>query len=312
MEMSLALAKTIASLFLVMFAGFLLVKIKIVKSDDSKVLSKTLLYIIAPCTIINAFQIDCTSETLTGFLIALVAAVVINVLNIAAARLLRRPLHLTPVEEASIAYPNAGNLVIPLILATMGGEWVIYASPYMIVQLILMWTHCVMLISGQRKVNIRKMLLNSSILSIAAGLVLFFTGFRFPAVIQNAVDMTGSMVGPVNMLVIGMLLGGMDSKAFLRDARLYAVSALRLLVFPAVAAVILAFSGAARLLPIGMQVLTVSMMAAASASAATVTQFAQLYDTDTGYAGRINIVTTLGSIITMPLLVGLFRWFASM
>lgn len=47
----------------------------------------------------------------------------------------------TPIEKATIIYSNSGNLIIPLVGAILGNEWVIYSSGYMVVQTILLWTH---------------------------------------------------------------------------------------------------------------------------------------------------------------------------
>ena len=60
--MALILIKKIFQLFLIMFAGFVIVKAKVLKSDDSMVLSRLTLYLVMPCMILNAFQVDLTDE----------------------------------------------------------------------------------------------------------------------------------------------------------------------------------------------------------------------------------------------------------
>ena len=62
MTISILLMKQIAQLFLMIFMGYLIVKTGIVEDTDSKVLSKIILYLVIPCVIINAFQVDYTSE----------------------------------------------------------------------------------------------------------------------------------------------------------------------------------------------------------------------------------------------------------
>lgn len=56
MTISILLAQQIAQLFLMIFMGFLIVKAGLLKDEDSKVLSKIVLYLIIPCVILNAFQ----------------------------------------------------------------------------------------------------------------------------------------------------------------------------------------------------------------------------------------------------------------
>ena len=75
---TLLLTEQLTVLFLMMGCGFVLVKSKIVKSRDSKTLSLISVYLIMPCVIINAFQIDYSKEIQDGFLLALFAAVIIH------------------------------------------------------------------------------------------------------------------------------------------------------------------------------------------------------------------------------------------
>ena len=55
----------------------------------------------------------------------------------------------TPIEKATIIYSNSGNLIIPLVGAILGNEWVIYSSGYMVVQTILLWTHAKSLVCNE-------------------------------------------------------------------------------------------------------------------------------------------------------------------
>lgn len=62
MQISILLMEQIFELFLMILMGFIIVKAEIVKEEDSKVLSKIILYLIIPCVIINAFQVDYTKK----------------------------------------------------------------------------------------------------------------------------------------------------------------------------------------------------------------------------------------------------------
>ena len=79
MQISILLMEQIFELFLMILMGFIIVKAGIVKEEDSKVLSKIVLYLIIPCVIINAFQVDYTKKTVNGLLIALAASVLLQV-----------------------------------------------------------------------------------------------------------------------------------------------------------------------------------------------------------------------------------------
>ena len=83
MEISLLLMQQIAELFLMIFMGYVIVKAGLLKGEDSKVISKIVLYLIIPCVIINAFQVDYTSEKVQGLLLAFAASVMLQVVLLA-------------------------------------------------------------------------------------------------------------------------------------------------------------------------------------------------------------------------------------
>ena len=79
MHISILLMEQIVELFIMILMGFIIVKAGIVKDEDSKVLSKIVLYLIIPCVIIKAFQVDYTSKTVNGLLLALAASVALQI-----------------------------------------------------------------------------------------------------------------------------------------------------------------------------------------------------------------------------------------
>ena len=109
MHISILLMEQIIQLFLMIFMGFLIVKAKLLNSEDSKILSIIVLYLIIPCVIINAFQVDYTPQTVKGLLIALAGSVMTQVILLIVVSILGRVFHLNEVEVASIYYSNSGK-----------------------------------------------------------------------------------------------------------------------------------------------------------------------------------------------------------
>lgn len=109
MNISILLMEQIIQLFLMIFMGYLIVKVRLVKDEDSKVLSKIILYLIIPCVIINAFQVDYTMDTVKGLLLALAASVMTQVLLLIIISISGKLLHLNEVEIASVYYSNSGD-----------------------------------------------------------------------------------------------------------------------------------------------------------------------------------------------------------
>ena len=153
---ALLLMQQIAVLFLIMGLGFLIVKLGIVKTEDSRVLSMVTIYLVLPCVTIHAFQIEYSTKIRNGFLLAVVVAILIHVVLFMVCGILRKLLKMDEVETASLIYSNAGNLILPLVTSILGEEWVIYASGFMCVQTIIVWTHGQSLMQGQRQVNLEE------------------------------------------------------------------------------------------------------------------------------------------------------------
>jgi len=303
---TILLIKKIISLFVIILAGFLLVRIRVFSASESRTLSKASLYLLAPCMILSAFQVDYTPDVSAGLALAAGSSVVIQLMLVIMSALFKRWMKLDPVEQTSMFYSNAGNLIVPLVSAILGDEWVIYTSGFMGVQLILMWTHAKGILCGDRGVDIKKIALNPNMIAIYIGLVLFFTGWRVPGPAGDAIDSLGDMIGPVSMLVTGMLIGGMDLKKLISYRRLPLMVLMRLIVVPAFVLVLLRFTGIAELAPNGRDVLLITFLACITPSASTITNMAVVYDRDADYASAINVATTLCCIVTMPLMVMLY------
>ena len=307
MHISILLMEQIIQLFLMIFMGFLIVKAKLLNSEDSKVLSIVVLYLIIPCVIINAFQVDYTPQTVTGLLIALAGSVMTQVILLIVVSILGRVFHLNEVEVASIYYSNSGNLIVPIVTFILGKEWVLYGCVFMSVQLVFIWTHCKKIISRESTYDWRKIVLNINMISIAIGIVLFLTRIHLPAIINNTLSAVGSMIGPASMIVTGMLFAGMDFKQIFANKRVYFVSFFRLIIVPVIALFLIKCSQLSTFSSNGNKLMMIVFLAIITPSASTVTQMCQVYGNDSQYASAINVVTTLLAIVTMPLMVMLFQ-----
>ena len=307
MNISILLMQQIVQLFLMIFMGYLIVKTGLVRDDDSKVLSKIILYLIVPCVIINAFQVDYTTDTVKGLLIAFAASVMTQVILLVVISAAGKLLHLNEVEIASVYYSNSGNLIVPIVTFILGQEWVLYGCVFMSVQLVFLWTHCKKIISREASYDLKKIILNINMISIFIGVILFFTGIRLPEIIRNTLASVGTMIGPASMIVTGMLFAGMNLKQIFANKRVYFITFLRLIAVPLIALVLIKLSNLASFSADGNKIMLIVFLAIITPSASTVTQMCQVYGNDSKYASAINVMTTLLSIITMPVMVMLFQ-----
>lgn len=305
--LSVLLFQQIAKLFLLILMGFLIVKAGILKADDSRVLSMLLLYVIVPCVCIMGFQIERTAENSRMVELALLSALVMNGMDILLGKLAEKLLHLDLVEKASVMYPNAGNLVIPLVTGVFGGEWVMYVTVYSMVQTTLVWTHARMIMSGVKKISLRDVVCNVNILAISLGCLMFLFRIQLPGIVQDAFSMAGNTVGPMAMLITGMVMADIDLKRLKTYRRIWKPVLLRLVILPVILVCLAKFTNMAALAPHGETLMIISLLSTIAPAANIVTQFSQMFNRDALYASLINTVTMLLCIVTMPLLIVFYQ-----
>ena len=307
MQISLLLMEEIIKLFVIMFMGYAVVKAGLMKSSESKSVSVIMVYLVIPCVILNAFQVEYTPDVQKGLLLACAAAVAVHILFLLLTAILKKPLHLDVIERATIIYSNAGILVIPLVQELLGQEYDIYSSAYIAVQLILIWTHCKNMLCEEEKLEWKKVLLNVNIISIIAGVVLFIFRIQLPSGAQDVLNMMNNMIGPLGMLLAGMVIAEVPLKTVFTRKRIYLSAALRLFIYPVFVLGLMKVIQTFASIQDSKQILLTVYLASITPACATVTSMAQLYDKDAAYSSSLYVLTTLLSIATMPVMVGLFE-----
>ena len=106
MEVSVLLMQQIAQLFIVLLMGYIVVKTGLLKASDSKVLSVVFVYLVMPCVVLNAFQIDDTPQIRTGLLYSMGIAVGMHVVFLVLNAIFKKPLRL----DVQGAGPDMGNM----------------------------------------------------------------------------------------------------------------------------------------------------------------------------------------------------------
>lgn len=307
MELSLLLMQQIIKLFIMIFMGYMIVKVGILKSEDSRVFSAMVLYLIVPCVIMNAFQVEYSPEKASGLFLAFVTSLLLMLVTLPAVNLLGRLLKLNEVERMSVYYSNAGNLIIPLVTFILGEEWVLYACVYMSIQIVFFWTHCKKELSREKRIDLKKIFTNINIIVVMIAVILFFMNIHLPKLLTETFESVSGMVGPASMFVIGMLMAGADLKKIFTNQRAYLVTGLRLIAVPVFSLLILKISRLVGTLAEGRQILLIVFLAVTTPAASTVTQMSQIYGNDSEYASAIGVMTTLAAVLTMPLMVLLFQ-----
>ncbi len=300
MALAVIALNQILIMFLIMLLGFFCYKIKILNHETNRKLSDFLLLIVNPLLIFNSYQREFNKELLLGLEISFVLAFVSHLVAMGAARLVIRGKNKQDIslERFSAVYSNCGFIGIPLINSLFGSEGVFYLTAYLTVFNVLIWTHGVVLMTGQKDMKaILKTLVSPTFIAIIAGLVLFLINVRIPEVLYRSMDYVASMNTPLAMIIAGATMAQSQLKKVLLKGRIYLVVIMKQLVIPAILVILF------HKLPIDNMILTTTVIAAGCPVAATGMLFALRFNKNHLYASELYSVSTVTSLVTIPILM---------
>ena len=294
---------TQALMFIYVITGIIMAKTKILKHEGRSSFINLLLDITLPCMILNSFNIETGIDELisAGEIMIISVACFVVAYVIAKVFWRREPKNRRAVLEFSTLFSNAGNAGMPIVSLVFGAEGVFYASFYLLPVRILIWTVGLSLFvdEGNFKNKLLILLKTPSLIVVFIGIALMFMPFKLPAVLSTVVKNIGDMTGPLSMMIIGAALGESDiKKAFEFDT--FRLTAVRLLILPAVYIAMLKFCGVKDIL------WQVAVVLTAMPAAANTEIFAEMYGKDYEFAARCVVVSTILSLVTVPFVTLLF------
>lgn len=307
MELSLLLLENLLAMLLMAVVGYVVARRGLINEKECAAFSRLVVNIFMPCMILKAMQIDLTEERIRGFFVLFVFSVLVHIIWIIAGIWFGKIMRISAVEQATLIYSNAGNLIIPLVSALFGAEYVFYSCVFAIVQLFFMWTHGISVIRETDSIEWKKILLNPNVLAVVMGVILLVTKLPVPTPIMSAVSNFGSMVGPCAMLIIGMTIAKQNLLSVFKMKRAYLVAVGRLIVFPAMILGLLYFSGYLARHPEYLTLFQIGFLAVAAPPAATVSQLAIMYDKDALNASVYNVMGVACCVVTMPVMLYLLQ-----
>ena len=297
-------AQQVGILFALVAAGFVCRRMGLFTGEFVKGCVNLLLLAVTPCLIVHVFQRPFSPEALSNLGFALAAAVFAHVLGIVFAELFfrREPESLKGVLKFGTVFSNGGFMAIPLEYALLGAEGAFYGAVYVVVFNLLCWTYGLRVMCGHMKdLNRRILFINPGTVGIAAGLPLFLTSTVLPPVIGEPVRYLSELNTPLAMIVIGCYLADARFSAYFRSGGAMFSSVLRLLAIPA-----MVLGALAAMKGMGFDpTMAVAITASSSAPVAAMnSMFAAKYNRDIDVSVGLVSVTTIVSVLTMPLLVG--------
>lgn len=281
-------------------------KAKWVNQEGNRTLSNLLLMVINPFLIITVYQTDYNATLVKGLLISFFAALVSQMIGILISQVLIRKTGNPEysIERFAAVYANCGFMGIPLINSILGSEGVFYLTAYITIFNILTWTHGLVLIKGKLQLQtLRQGLLSPMILATVLAASLFFLQIRIPETLLDSIQYVADMNTPVSMFIAGISVAQANLKKIFTNFRIYLVGFAKLLAMPLVTLLFLYVAN------IPTNVAYTILIAAACPTATTTTMMAIRYNKNYTYSSEIFAVTTVLSIVTIPIVAYVAEFF---
>lgn len=295
-----SLLSTIATLALLLAAGVVTGKLKIVDEVSSAKLSSLIVKVGQPFLIINALiGLEPTPENIKSGFSILLLGLAIHTFMALLAHFLAKPIlgfDEQKLTEFGMLFTNCGFIGFPILEAIFGETGLFYGAFYVVSFHLFTWTWGIAILARGRddiKITPKKALVNFGTIPSLIGIAIFLSGVRLPEFVIDFSGYVASLCTPISMLITGANLSRRGMKSMLTNPCVYLTNAVRLIVMPIAVTVVLWLIG----VPDYMVVFGCVM--SAMPTAAVITMFGEMYGISPGCAAELVGSTSLLSVATL-------------
>ncbi|SMP52441.1 AEC family transporter [Anoxynatronum buryatiense] len=299
-----SLLNQILVLFFMMAAGYAARKAQVLNQETIKGISLLILQVTLPSLIVSSMQFPFSMELLhTSLLIVGISIVTYGVIILFSrlyVRLVKEEGPRGDVLQFLLVFSNVAFMGFPIVSVLYGDLGIFYTALFNIPFNLLLVTLGVAIMSrstGQSsgKMNFKKAFRSPGVIAVLLGFTFFVLPVSIPGPLLESLQLIGGTTTPLSMMIIGGMLADIPFRSVFGDRALYQATVVRLLLMPLMMYLplrLLGFTG----IMLGIPVIIIAMPVAANAGA-----FARLYDSDYYFASKAVFLTTLCSILTIPL-----------
>ena len=296
----------ISIFFILILVGFVAKKVNLIGQSFTKQLSNLILYITLPAMVITSMNFDFSHQLLSNALkIFSIGPLMYGMLLFIAwifGKIIKGEDKEKAIFRYMIIFGNVGYIGYPVASIVFGNPGIFYVAIINIWFQALSWTLGIALVSSSKgKLNLKKIFINPGVISIIIGFTLFFFSINLPSFLQESLELLGNSTTPLAMIIIGATIAQAKVSEVFKDYRLILYSLIKLVVAPTIMFIILIpfdFSPIIKAVPI----ILCGMPAAANVSV-----FAMKYDSDYVLGSRGIIVSTILSLISIPVLLSILK-----
>lgn len=287
-------------LSLIMLVGVYARKKNIITGETRKSLSDLLLNITLPFLLISSFNFKYSKDMVINARTIFLYSVLIHLILIFVSKMLtfKYPQSSQKVLRFVTIFSNCAFMGYPVLEGLFGKVGIFYGAIYNIPFNIFMLSAGVMIYTGKKDLKtLKSALVHPGIIATVLGLLMFIFQVELPYPVYTTLSVVGSMTTPLSMVIVGAMLAEVKFKEIFKGSLVYYASFLRLMVVPFITFFTLRLLNADRLL------LQISVIIEAMPAAVLGSIFAEKYGADTGLASRSVFITTVISMITIPIVV---------
>jgi len=294
-------------MFLLVIVGFVCRKLNIFTDKTNSAISKFLLNVCIPAMIISAMQMPFSEAVVANSGTIILAAVAYYAIAIIIGWFLPYIIRAKKEEFGVIRYmtifANTMFMGFPILYMMYGQIAVFYSAIFNIPFCLLAFSVGIWLLKKKTGEKIHfspKLLLNAAFISTLIGLVLFFTSVTIPDPFGGAINMLGDLTVPLSLIVTGSFLASFSIKNIFTNVRIYVASAVRLAVIPLLTWLVCS------LFITDPMILGIVVVTSAMPAAVNTVMLAQEHDANPGFASKCVFISTLLSIVSVPIVMTIF------
>lgn len=305
MEYSQIIIK-VAMLYVIMAVGAVINRIGIISDEGSANISRLIIYVTMPCAILSGITSSkgiAKSEALMIFVIFAISFILLMILSYLLPKILFINKTYQPFYRFIAMFGNVAFIGIPMSIAIIGEHAILLTSVTVMMYNVMFFSYGVYLLSKtsekkKKNKSILLALLNPGSISAVLGLVLFFLDIEIPPLINQPIDMLGSLTSTLAMIVIGVSLNKINIRKVVKDYKAIIIVLQKMLLCPILLALLLkliGLTGTGAMVAIVLAGMPVSMSSAIIAN-----EYNPLYSTK---MAQTVVMATVMLLFTVPVLV---------
>ena len=295
------LLQQIGMFVIYIITGVILIRTKVLTRENLEIISKVVIKLSLPVMIfintVNGVDRQTFFSSLSILGIAAVMYVCLLILGTLSGKVFRLQGEHLQLYRAMTVFGNVGFMGIPIVVSIYPEKGMLYMAVFTIIDQLMLWTLGVKLTSSEKEGGA----FNPVTVAIILALICVLTGIRIPLVLNTALQKMGATATPLAMIYLGGVFACIDVLSFIRKPDYYGITLIKMLVFPVLFYILLGF------VHIPADIRMTMALTSAMPVMSSVVMMANASGSDGDYAMGGIVVTTLCSVLTLPVVSWIFQ-----